>query len=77
MIALREQVKQICARLAPHGWGDLFWKHNLDITASNLEEELQKELDINRTIKGFEDFSLEGKEESNQDSPLEVYCTMR
>ncbi|MED3025637.1 MULTISPECIES: hypothetical protein [Bacillus cereus group] len=61
MIALREQVKQICARLAPHGWGDLFWKHNLDITASNLEEELEKELDINRTIKGFEDFSLEGK----------------
>ncbi|PNK24785.1 hypothetical protein CBR59_28540 [Bacillus thuringiensis] len=61
MKALREQVKQICARLAPHGWGDLFWKHNLDITSSNLEEELQKDLDIDRTIKGFEDFSLEGK----------------
>ncbi|MEI5913409.1 hypothetical protein [Bacillus albus] len=61
MSSLKEQVKQICNRLAPHGWGELLYKHGLDIGASDLETELQKELKIDRTIAGFEDFALEGK----------------
>jgi hypothetical protein len=58
---LIEQVKEICTRLAPQGWKDLLLEHGLDITAENLKEELLRELpSINRNIKGFEDFSLEG-----------------
>jgi hypothetical protein len=59
---LIEQVKEICTRLAPHGWKDLLLEHGLNITAANLKEELLIELpSIKRNIKGFEDFSLEGK----------------
>ncbi|MDF2014671.1 hypothetical protein [Priestia megaterium] len=59
---MKEQVKQICNRLAPHGWRDLLCQHNLDITEPDLETELKKELiNIDRRIKGFEDFALEGK----------------
>ena len=60
-MGLIEQVKEICTRLAPHGWKDLLLEHGLDITAANLKDELLRELpSINRNIKGFEDFSLEG-----------------
>ncbi|YBV93570.1 hypothetical protein M1D53_29005 (plasmid) [Bacillus sp. PK9-021] len=61
MPLLKEQVKQICNRLAPHGWRELLCKQGLDIATPALEAELQKELKIDRTIKGFEDFALEGK----------------
>ncbi|MBY0015190.1 MULTISPECIES: hypothetical protein [Bacillus cereus group] len=59
---LIDEVKQICNRLANHGWRDLLLQHGLDIKADNLEEVLRKELfSINRDVKGFEDFSIEGK----------------
>jgi hypothetical protein len=59
---LIDQVKEICTRLAPHGWKDLLLEHGLNITAENLKEELLRDLsNINRKIKGFEDFALEGK----------------
>lgn len=61
-MALIENVIKICNRLAPHGWRDLLLRHGLDITATNLKQELAKELpSINREIKGFEDFAFEGK----------------
>ncbi|TYS22767.1 hypothetical protein FZC71_12635 [Bacillus subtilis] len=62
MTLLVNKVKQICNRLAPHGWRELFLKHGLNITSIDLEAELQKELNIDRTIRGFEDFALEGKQ---------------
>ncbi|MBW4627400.1 MAG: hypothetical protein KME49_18320 [Brasilonema octagenarum HA4186-MV1] len=59
---LIDDVKRVCDRLAPLGWRDLLLAHGLDITAANLKQELAKELpNINRTIKGFEDFAFEGK----------------
>jgi hypothetical protein len=61
-MALIDSVKEICNRLAPAGWRDLLLKHGLDITASDLKKELDKELPaIDRSIPGFEDFALEGK----------------
>lgn len=61
-MALIDEVKKICTRLAPHGWRDLLLQHGLDITASDLQKELAKDLPrINREIDGFEDFAIEGK----------------
>jgi hypothetical protein len=61
-MALIDEVKKICNRLAPHGWRDLLLEHGLDITADNLEDELLKELPtIKRIIDGFTDFAEEGK----------------
>lgn len=61
-MSLIDEVKQICDRLAQHGWRDLLLHHGLDITASNLKQELAKELqNIDRGIKGFKDFAFEGK----------------
>lgn len=62
MMSLIEQVRQICNRLAEHGWRDLFLQHGLDISAADLKQELLKDIHakINRKLKGFEDFSLEG-----------------
>ncbi|MGQ4646492.1 hypothetical protein [Lyngbya aestuarii] len=61
-MVLIEKVKQICDRLAAHGWRSLLLQHGLDITANNLKQELTKELpNINRLLPGFEDFALEGK----------------
>lgn len=51
----------MCERLANRGWKELFLRHGLDITSSNLKEEFLKELPgIDRSINGFEDFALEG-----------------
>lgn len=60
---LLDKVKDICNRLAPHGWKDLLLEqHGLDITSQDLKEELLRELpNINRNIKGFGDFALEGR----------------
>ena len=61
-MALIDSVKETCNRLAPAGWRDLLLKQGLDITASDLKKELDKELPaIDRSIPGFEDFALEGK----------------
>jgi hypothetical protein len=60
-MTLLEDVKKICDRLAPEGWKDLLLKHGLDISSADLKKELDKELPaIDRSIPGFEDFSLEG-----------------
>ena len=60
-MALIDQVKQICQRLAPFGWGNLLLRHGLDITATDLKQELSKPLSrIDRSLPGFEDFSGEG-----------------
>ncbi len=59
-MTLIDEIKQICDRLARSGWQDIFLQHGLDITAQNLSQELSKTLEINRSIKGFEDFSLDG-----------------
>ncbi len=61
-MALIDDVQTVCRRLAPHGWADLLGEHGLDITASNLAEELAKELPaIRRDLPGFEDFAMEGE----------------
>lgn len=61
-MALIDDVKRICNRLAPQGWGDLLAQHGLNITAANLADELSKKLtNIVRSARGFEDFALEGE----------------
>ena len=61
-MALIDEVKQVCDRLASLGWRDLLLQQGLDITATNLQQVLTKELPaINRQIAGFEDFAFEGK----------------
>jgi len=65
-LALIDNIKIICTRLAPHGWKELFAAHGLDISANDLATELNRKLEkngkttINRNLKGFEDFSEEG-----------------
>jgi hypothetical protein len=61
-MTLIDDVQTICRRLAPHGWADLLAQHGLDITASNLAEELARELpSVRRDLPGFEDFAMEGR----------------
>jgi len=60
-MALINDVKKVCDRLAPLGWRDLLLAHGLDITATDLKQELTKDLpNINRRLPGFEDFAAEG-----------------
>jgi hypothetical protein len=60
-MALIDDVKAVCARLAPYGWADLFRLHGLDITAADLAKELARPLTgIRRDVQGFEDFALDG-----------------
>jgi len=60
-VALVDNLRAACERLASEGWGDLLARHGLDITASDLRAELLRELPgIDRSVRGFEDFSLEG-----------------
>jgi hypothetical protein len=61
-MTLIDDVQTVCRRLAPQGWADLLAQHGLDITASNLAEELARELpNIRREFPGFEDFAIEGR----------------
>lgn len=55
------EVKAACARLADMGWQSLLKRHGLDITKIDLAGELARELPIDRSIPGFEDFALAGK----------------
>jgi hypothetical protein len=58
---LIDEVRAIFERLAPQGWEELFRAHGLDMTASDLATELARPLsDIDRELKGFEDFAREG-----------------
>lgn len=59
-MALIDQVKDICVRLAPAGWHNLLLHHGIDILAPDLEEELRKTSSADRTVPGFEDFALAG-----------------
>lgn len=59
-MTLISDVQLACSRLAQHGWHSLLLQHGLDITALDLQQELLKPLHIDRTIKGFEDYSHSG-----------------
>lgn len=60
-MALIDEVRAVCNRLAPEGWGALLNKHGLDITRADLRAELDRELTIDRNVPGFEDFAFEGR----------------
>jgi hypothetical protein len=57
---LLESVTQVCRRLAPGGWHSLMLAHGLDLLADPLAAELNKPLNIDRSIPGFADFALAG-----------------
>jgi hypothetical protein len=60
-MALLDEVRAVCGRLAPHGWADLLAAHGLDIEAADLGAELARPLTgIDRDVPGFEDFAAEG-----------------
>ncbi|WP_085633891.1 MULTISPECIES: hypothetical protein [unclassified Pseudomonas] len=59
-MTLLENVEQTCKRLAPGGWQSLMRAHGLDLSAVPLDVELLKPLTIDRTLPGFEDFSMAG-----------------
>lgn len=60
-MALLHDVRRICDRLAPGGWHGLLLRHGLDILAEDLASELGKVLVVDRSVLGFEDFSLRGE----------------
>jgi hypothetical protein len=75
-MALIDDVKAVCERLAPLGWRDLLLKvtgGQLDIlkpTSAALRTELTKMLTaIDRTVTGFTDFSLSGTKAITAGSP--------
>ena len=60
-MALLDDVRAVCGRLAPHGWADLLAAHGLDIEAPDLGAELARPLTgFDRDLPGFEDFAAEG-----------------
>jgi hypothetical protein len=60
-VALIDDVKRICGRLAPKGWADLLGAHGLNLGAADLAAELARPLPgIQRKLSGFEDFASEG-----------------
>ena len=57
---LIDEVKAVCARLAPLGWAALFRTHGLNIEAADLSSELARPLSfIDREQPGFGDFCVE------------------
>ncbi len=77
-MALIDEVKAICDRLAPLGWRDLLLNvtgGRLDIlrpTSAALGTELTKTLtSIDRTVVGFADFSLSGTKAITAGSPAD------
>lgn len=57
---LIDLVRNACRRLASSGWRELLSQHGLEIETTDLESELAKPLEVDRSIPGFEDFALEG-----------------
>ena len=56
-MALIDDVKVVCDRLAGAGWRDLLRRHGLDIGAPDLAAELARNLTgIDRAVPGFQDF---------------------
>ncbi|NUT76740.1 hypothetical protein HNO86_16975 [Pseudomonas sp. C1C7] len=63
-------VEAVCNRLATdNGWHALLLQHGLDIKARPLAAELNKPLSVDRSVKGFEDFSLNGQRAIEARSP--------
>ncbi|HEU5321802.1 MAG TPA: hypothetical protein VFX28_13435, partial [Methylomirabilota bacterium] len=60
-MALLDDVRRACGRLADHGWTRLLARHGLDVTAADLAGELARPLAIDRRVPGFEDFAAEGR----------------
>lgn len=57
-MALIDEVRAVLDRLATHGWQELLGHHGLDIRASDLAAELQRELlGIDRSLDGFDDLA--------------------
>jgi hypothetical protein len=71
--SLSDAVRSICERLSGGGWRDLLLQvtdDELDITSPELPDLLSRSLlSIDRTVPGFEDFSLEGTRGIEQGSP--------
>ncbi|WP_141343308.1 hypothetical protein [Bradyrhizobium sp. USDA 3458] len=62
-MALTKDLKtKVLDPLAPHGWRELFAHHGLDISVpvERLDDELGKLLHVDRSVPGFEEFSLAG-----------------
>src|SRR5918998_3219413 len=59
--SLIAQAEAVCHRLASSGWADLLARHGLNIRAPDLRTELLRELAVDRSAPGFEDFALEGR----------------
>ncbi len=67
-----DSVRAATERLAPHGWGELFARHGLDLDASDLRPELLRELPaIDRKLPGFEDFAAEGRRGTEPGRPAQ------
>ena len=61
-MALINDVKRICDRLADAGWRDLMLKHGIDIkqgSAQKLAKALDAEVDVDASVPGFGDFIKE------------------
>src|SRR5262245_51755845 len=56
-MALIDDVRAVCQRLANAGWSDAFRRHGLDVTTGNLEAELARPLAIQRGAPGLSDFA--------------------
>ena len=58
---LLTDVQRICRRLRNRGWGEMLEAHGLHLDKRDLESELLRDnLQIDRSMPGFEDFSGEG-----------------
>lgn len=62
MALIKDLKTKVLDPLAPYGWRELFARHGLDISVptNRLEEELGKLLRVDRSVPGFEEFSLAG-----------------
>ena len=71
--SLADAVRSICERLSGGGWRDLLLRvtnNELDITSPELPDLLSRSLrSIDRTVPGFEDFSLEATRGIEPGSP--------
>lgn len=70
-MSLISHVQHTCQRLAPAGWRNLLLQHGLDISAANLAEELAKPLPVDRSLPGFEDFSLAATQGIHPSNPAQ------
>jgi hypothetical protein len=60
-MALIDEVRKICLRMAAGNWSRLMSQHGLDLSAKDLAAELSRELpNLDRTLPGFEDFCADG-----------------